>query len=60
MYIIFEEYKNNFLNLFGFTPEYDMINIIYISLINNQIKKTILIHDSYKTDKSKKNFRFRT
>ena len=54
MHKVFEQYKNNFFNLFGFIPEFENINLIYISLINNQIKQTILIHGSQKRDKFKK------
>ena len=54
MYKVFEQYKNNFFNLFGFIPEFENINLIYISLINNQIKQTILVHCSPKRDKFKK------
>ena len=44
MYKIFEEYKNNFFELFHFIPEEENINLIYISLINNEIKQVILSH----------------
>ena len=54
MYIKFEEKKNKFLNLFNFIPERENINLVYISLINNQIRQAILSHDNYKKDKSKK------
>ena len=54
MHKVFEQYKNNFFNLFGFIPEFENINLIYISLINNQIKQTILVHGSQKRDKFKK------
>jgi hypothetical protein len=54
MHNIFEASKNNFLSLFKFIPEYDKINLVYISLINNQIKQAIIEHDNYKKNKSKK------
>jgi hypothetical protein len=54
MYKIFEEKKKNFSNLFNFIPKSEDINLIYISLINNEIKQAILAHDDYKRDKSKK------
>lgn len=40
--------------MFKFIPKNEDINLIYISLINNQIKQAIFSHDNYKKDKSKK------
>ena len=54
MYKVFEASKNNFLSLFNFIPEHDQINLIYITLINNQIRQAIINHDIYKKDKAKK------
>ena len=51
---IFEKQKKNFSTSFGFIP--DECNLIYISLINNEIKQAIISHDIYKKDKSKKIF----
>ena len=40
--------------MFSFVPKNENINLIYISLINNQIKQAIYSHDFYKKDKSRK------
>ena len=54
MYNIFEESKNNFLNSFNFIPEYDKINLIYITLFNKQIKQAFISHYNYKRNKTKR------
>ena len=49
---IFQIKKDNFSKLFNFMPT--EINLVYITLINNVIKKAIIDHCNYKRDKSKK------
>ena len=52
--IIFEEKQNNFMNIFGFIPERKDINLVYITLFNNQIQQAILEHDYFKNHPNKK------
>ena len=54
MHNIFEESKNYFYNSFNFIPEYENINLIYITLFNNHIKQAFISHYNYKRNKSKK------
>ena len=49
---IFQAKKDNFSKLFFLEPK--EINLVYITLINNIIKKAIIEHDIYKRDKNKK------
>ena len=49
---IFQTKKDNFSKLFLLEPK--EINLVYITLINNMIKKAIIEHDIYKRDKNKK------
>ena len=41
MKIYFKEKKKNFIKLFGFAPKSKDINLVYITLINNQIQQAI-------------------
>ena len=51
----FQENKKKIEDLFGSIPK--EINLVYISLINNKIKKAMIEHNNYKKDK-KKSFGF--
>ena len=54
MKLAFEEKKDNFFKLFNFTPKIENVNLVYISLYNNEIRQALLAHDNYKKDKDKK------
>ena len=54
MKMYFEEKKKNFNKLFKFTPEIKDTKLVYITLINNQIKQAILDHNFYKKHPDKK------
>ena len=54
MDMIFQQKKNNFFKLFNFIPDIDNVNLVYISLYNDQIPQIIKMHDDYKNDKFKK------
>jgi len=49
---IFEEKKKNILNLFNIIPK--EVYLVYITLINDKIKKTIIEHSKVKNDRHKK------
>ena len=54
MYNIFEKSKKNFFDTFNFIPDSDKINLIYITLFNNEIKQAIIAHDNCKETKKNK------
>ena len=49
---IFEEKKKNFLNLFNIIPK--EAYLVYITLLNDKIKKAIIEHSKVKKDRNKK------
>ena len=49
---IFKEKSKEFSNLFHVEP--DECNLIYITIINDKIKKSLIAHDKYKKDRNKK------
>ena len=49
---IFREKSKKFFQLFHVEP--NEFNLVYITLINNNIKKSIIAHDNYKKDIKKK------
>ena len=50
---VFEEKKDNFFSLFNFTPKSENINLVCISLYNNEIQQALLFYDNYKKGKNK-------
>ena len=50
---IFREKSKKFFQLFHIEP--NEFNLVYITLINNNIKKPIIVHDNHKKNTSKKN-----